>query len=322
MIIESLMYVVYSTRGQHSLHVVDYVTHGGRKGSMHLLGQYFSHYKACNGYTLIFVYIFMQQVALSQMSEQTGHPKIREDQERVQAIQKLQFHDFPLTTTSISKTTGAPQVTQAKILANKQLDIARLQSLQDHRSTASQPILTKSLLMTTAPSSTVVTFTSLSRSESVQSGGSGQTAPTLSITSILGAPRVPTSVSSTLNLTVSKDPVRSGTPTTSVGGTLPTTETLGRVPSVIDTPKSVVKDISRITTPTTNTGPPSTSSSPVTMTPSSMKSSPASSTGSSSGTPKAKSSATTSYTATSKPVLPTIASTRTRRIKTPKQYDL
>jgi hypothetical protein len=29
-----------------------------------------------------------------------------------------------------------------------------------------------------------------------------------------------------------------------------------------------------------------------------------------------------SYTATSKPVLPTIASTRTRRIKTPKQYDL
>lgn len=49
------------------------------------------------------------------------------DQQQVQAIQKLQFHDFPLTTASLTKTnaSGNPVITQAKILSS----INKLQGL-------------------------------------------------------------------------------------------------------------------------------------------------------------------------------------------------
>ena len=50
-----------------------------------------------------------------------------QEQDRVQAIQKLQFHDFPLTTASLSRGSAAPTITQAKILADRQLDLLRLQ---------------------------------------------------------------------------------------------------------------------------------------------------------------------------------------------------
>uniref|UniRef100_T1IM69 KAT8 regulatory NSL complex subunit 3 n=1 Tax=Strigamia maritima TaxID=126957 RepID=T1IM69_STRMM len=44
---------------------------------------------------------------------------VEPDQSQVQAIQRLQFHDFPLTTASFTKTgTGNPILTQAKILSN------------------------------------------------------------------------------------------------------------------------------------------------------------------------------------------------------------
>ncbi len=55
----------------------------------------------------------------------TARPK--EEQDRVQAIQKLQFHDFPLTTATLSRGSAAPTITQAKILADRQLDLLRLQ---------------------------------------------------------------------------------------------------------------------------------------------------------------------------------------------------
>lgn len=52
----------------------------------------------------------------SLLSNQSNEP----DQQQVQAIQKLQFHDFPLTTASLTKTnaSGGPVITQAKILSN------------------------------------------------------------------------------------------------------------------------------------------------------------------------------------------------------------
>ncbi len=65
-------------------------------------------------------------------THQQQHPQSgkrpHEEQERVQAIQKLQFHDFPLTTATLSRgSSAAPTITQAKILADRQLDLLRLQ---------------------------------------------------------------------------------------------------------------------------------------------------------------------------------------------------
>ena len=60
-------------------------------------------------------------------SGNTQRPKGEPEQDRVQAIQKLQFHDFPLTTASLSRGSAAPTITQAKILADRQLDLLRLQ---------------------------------------------------------------------------------------------------------------------------------------------------------------------------------------------------
>lgn len=53
------------------------------------------------------------------------------NQEQVQAIQKLQFHDFPLTTTCLTRTTstGGPVITQAKILSSSGLDFRKLKTI-------------------------------------------------------------------------------------------------------------------------------------------------------------------------------------------------
>ncbi|XP_005089509.1 KAT8 regulatory NSL complex subunit 3 [Aplysia californica] len=78
-----------------------------------------------------------------------------------------------------------------------------------------------------------------------------------------------------------------------------------------DSPSPLSKAMSRLSAPSPS------SSSAVSSTSSSPNPSQ-----SSSGATRASKTTISSYTATSKPVLPTIASTRTRRIKTPKQYDL
>ncbi|XP_077991927.1 uncharacterized protein LOC144446096 isoform X2 [Glandiceps talaboti] len=57
----------------------------------------------------------------------THKPDLTE-QAQVQAIQKLQFHDFPLTTASLSKSTSGAIITQAKIL--KQLEISQIKTYQ------------------------------------------------------------------------------------------------------------------------------------------------------------------------------------------------
>ncbi|XP_067144031.1 KAT8 regulatory NSL complex subunit 3 isoform X3 [Centruroides vittatus] len=55
---------------------------------------------------------------------------VEPDKEQVEAIQKLQYHDFPLTTTCIIKNSGAsPVVTQAKILTSGNLNLSKLHSI-------------------------------------------------------------------------------------------------------------------------------------------------------------------------------------------------
>ncbi|GAB6025466.1 KAT8 regulatory NSL complex subunit 3 [Chamberlinius hualienensis] len=64
------------------------------------------------------------------LNKQAGNQALtlEPDQEQVQAIQKLQFHDFPLTTASLTKSSSAVSVTQAKILSSYNSDLKKLQS--------------------------------------------------------------------------------------------------------------------------------------------------------------------------------------------------
>lgn len=66
-----------------------------------------------------------QKVQIIKTSECVTEP----DKEQVEAIQKLQYHDFPLTTASLSSiaTSGTPVITQAKILTSAGLNLKRLQ---------------------------------------------------------------------------------------------------------------------------------------------------------------------------------------------------
>lgn len=79
------------------------------------------------------------------------------EQDKVQAIQKLQFHDFPLTTASLSKNGNTHVITQAKILSKKNIELGKLQAMGSDGAT---PISTsaissrvKSLLLTSTNSS-------------------------------------------------------------------------------------------------------------------------------------------------------------------------
>ena len=48
------------------------------------------------------------------------------DQKKVKEIQRLQFHDFPLTTATLSKLSGSSSVTQAKILGSSQQSVGNI----------------------------------------------------------------------------------------------------------------------------------------------------------------------------------------------------
>ena len=330
-------------------------------------------------------------VGISTMKALLSAPTAGTPDERVQAIQRLQFHDFPLTTTALDKTTGTPQVTHAKILTTPQLDLLRLQASEAATKTttvtlhadpdasagratagfvlprsfdtplsstsllgtaldttfqpiptaqtptvsdvllhamsvsSSHPITTATKLMTTSTPS-LVTFTSLPREATL----AGTTTPLINLN--ISQPK---SAASTLNLTLQKEPraphpsriptitetlgrVSISRPVTSTLATHThpvTTETLGRVASITEQPRPVFKELIRATMATASLPPPIVS--PAVTAISAPTPTPTKPT-----THKAKSSTPVSYTTTAKPVLPTIASTRTRRIKTPKQYDL
>lgn len=304
----------------------------------------------------------------------------QQDAERVQAIQKLQFHDFPLTTTTLNKTTGTALVTQAKILSDRQLDLNRLPKIHV---TGATPTATKSILMTTT-ASTVVTFTSITKPSIDSTSSSQVTASTVSALS----PVARASPQITKAVTAVSTSSEAGSTSTS-----PATETLGKVTSIIETPKTTKAESATVKTSIkSDTARPLKTDSPkvlktdppkltkadsgkvtrndspkVTKTdsPKFMKTdspkvsrelrtgplsgggdapSPSPSSGCSSPAPITKlqaggdgeaggvvsspsantrsSKSTSSYTPTSKAGLPGIASTRTRRIRTPKQYDL
>lgn len=76
--------------------------------------------------------------------------------DQVQAIQKMQFHDFPLTTASLTRAPGSPIITQAKILASRGFDLKKLQTLSTSiagqlRAGSSASAATTSTSTTTSP---------------------------------------------------------------------------------------------------------------------------------------------------------------------------
>ena len=169
-------------------------------------------------------------------------PQSQTDDERVQAIQKLQFHDFPLTTAAVTCQPSSSQITQAKILTDKQIDFSKIQSLHEQggiKVSVSQTGITKGSCISSASpvGSTIVTFTSVTK-PSVTTDVSEQ-APTTSISigsflSGSGKPKEASSTtSSTLNFTVSgpKD-------TAGLVQRLSATESLGRVSSLMESSKS------------------------------------------------------------------------------------
>ena len=300
--------------------------------------------------------------------------------DQVQAIQKLQFHDFPLTTTVVSKHTGTPKITHAKILTDKQVDLSKLQSLQEGGIRVSVTAAGSGVRGNQASSassvtpSTVVTFTSVSSKPNPVSMATTVHQPTLSISSFT-APKESasptTTASTTINFAISSGKPQSqtitATETTTSGSSLvasgagmtlahssptPVTETLGKVQSIIeDSPKlsgtthltktiyignaipisstsqpaTTAKSDSLLSgsKPSAQQAPTTTSGTKVTVVTTSGGRHGAGGSSGGRGGHRAPPSVPASYSTTAKQVLPpTIASTRTRRIKTPKQYDL
>lgn len=271
--------------------------------------------------------------ASSSTSQTSGSPinlstTTQTDSEKLQAIQKLQFHDFPLTTASLIKFPNTATLAQAKILTSSNATKSPSPGLSDISKPSTVQIVT-------------------SKGNQMESSGTmtmetDDTSPP--------RPQRPAIVSTvtegnivTVSLTSDKSIIHSAPSTTKVQTTgsgtirpIVTSETLGKVNSLLESSPVIQRTSTNIVTPSssqigsytiTKTYEPTPKKTPVTSTTTHVGSVvPKASTTTHSATPKtSKSTATTtvtSYTATPKPAMSTIAATRTRRIKTPKQYDL
>ncbi|KAJ8317336.1 hypothetical protein KUTeg_005240 [Tegillarca granosa] len=241
------------------------------------------------------------------------------EEQKVQAIQKLQFHDFPLTTASLVKTSTGNAITQAKILTSSHLNLDNfhLESIPSTNSTAQ---LGSSLKVTPSVVGSITTVpqpvTMDTAQKLVKSVGSTAT----KITSTTG---------NIATVTISMDRTIPRPSITTISKSqaektvvMTTSETLGKVSSLLESSPITQKPTLSIVSCS------SVSSQTVLAVSKGDNSSPGPSSDttvsniSGSKHTKSPSSTVTSYTTSAKPVLPTVASTRTRRIRTPKQYDL
>jgi hypothetical protein len=250
------------------------------------------------------------------------------EQERVQAIQKMQFHDFPLTTASLSRSGTTIGVTQAKILS-KQMEFGKVAITQESKTNTPSsfvPVTVPSTIVTfttlptktcasapisgtSASSSTVQTFSIISSGTAKSSGTPLRASPI----DTLDGPATTTTPQPTEASSVS-EPSAAATDEASVEKVaIISAENLGIVTSLIKSATAATIPQSSAST-TVSDSPPSDvhvlqlSNVPKLVTTATSKS--------------LSSLVTTSYTTTNKPVLPTISSTRTRKIRTPKQIDM
>lgn len=225
---------------------------------------------------------------LEDLDQTSRDQSMEETDETVQAVQKSQYHDFPLTTGSIPQSLVST-ITQAKLLS----------SSLPHTSV-----------------NVPKTFTSASTVNKMASGLSLQKSSPSSTTIHISSERQGqhTVVTPTIYKT-SKSPTIIPT----------TTETLGKVSSLLES--SPVIQRTSTTVGVSSVSPQSMlayhfktiesehkgSTTLVTVSPTSPSTRPS---------PKSTTPSVTSYTPTPKPVLPPNSATRTRKIKTPRQYDL
>ena len=255
-----------------------------------------------------------------------------ESRERVEAIQKLQFHDFPLTTVSLPSTQTGSKVTQAKILTSKSLEA-------ETQSQTKPPAIHITVNKSSHSTQMASTFANLT--QALSSLSKPPSSPSVIITTAGTQSKETSSTqtalcSSTVSFkpavekTVPKSGVLSyiGSATVSPAGgsrhpdkPQEVEESLGKVSSLLES--SPITEKTKTVISTSEAIQPAVSI--VHIKPNIVSGTPASTSGhhiSKSSSHKAPSAVVTSYTPTAKPVLSTIASTRTRRIRTPKQYDL
>ena len=254
-----------------------------------------------------------------------------ESQGKVEAIQKLQFHDFPLTTSSLSATQSGSKATQAKILTSK--------SFETESQSQSKPQAIHITVNKSSHTNQMVSpFANLT--QALSSLGTNRPNPNIIITSAGSQTKESSSTQTSLSATstvtfkpalerlVSRPerPSFPGPATVSSAGSsrqpekvIEVEESLGKVSSLLESSPITEK------TKTTSPEPLHSNISVVHIKPNIISGAPASSSGhhvTKSSTPKPPSATVASYTSTAKPILSTAGSTRTRRIKTPKQYDL
>ena len=256
-----------------------------------------------------------------------------ENQDKVEALQKLQFHDFPLTTASLSATQSGPKATQARILTSK--------SFETETQTQSKP---QAIHITVNKSSHATQMVSpfANLTQALSTLGSSRSSPNIIITSAGSQTKesssTQTSLSATSTVTFKPAPERPvsrperasypGPATVSSAGlsrqpekAMEVEESLGKVSSLLGSSPITEKT----KTVTTSPEPLHSKISVVHIKPNIVSGAPASSSGhhvTKSGTPKPPSATISSYTSTAKPIFSSAGTTRTRRIKTPKQYDL
>ena len=249
--------------------------------------------------------------------------------DRTEIVQKLQFHDFPLTMSSLSATQSGSKATQSRILSSKSIETetqSKPQSIhitvnKSHTSQMVSPFsnLTQALssLGTSRPNPNIIITSAGSQSKE-----SSSTQTSLSATSTVTFKPVPE------RQTASR-PERASFPgpaTVSSAGlprqpekVIEIEESLGKVSSLLESSPITEK------TKTTSPEPAHSNISVVHIKPNIISGAPASSSGHHAikpSTPKPPSATVASYSSTAKPIIATAGSTRTRKIKTPKQYDL
>nr|XP_022339317.1 KAT8 regulatory NSL complex subunit 3-like isoform X1 [Crassostrea virginica] len=217
-----------------------------------------------------------------------GSQLMDESDETVQAVQKSQYHDFPLSTESIPQSLVST-ITQAKLLSSTLPNTSGTLSKSFTNVSSVNKLASGLSLQKSSPSSTTIHISS------ERQGQHTVVTPTIYKTS-----KSPTII-----------------PTT--------TETLGKVSSLLESSPVIQRTSS--TVGVSSVSPQSVlayhfktiesehkgSTTLVTVSPTSPSTRPS---------PKSTTPSVTSYTPTPKPVLPPNSATRTRKIKTPRQYDL
>lgn len=299
---------------------------------------------------------------LSHAAETTDPPKVerpeaevggevQSEADKVQAIQRLQFHDFPLTTASLQalSTASGAVFTQAKILeAGRGTEGAGVRPAGVGGTAAVMKVgVSKSLInpgsLPTSVSSILSRVVAQGTSQAGVRAGSplagtsilggkstvlitslGKTLTSAAAAAALGKMETsmpPATSSSTSTMTAAGDS-QGKTPSFSESSSTPTTSATtyaGAISAALQA--KMITGAARMAA-TVGPSPGCSTNAPV----ASTSASPATAAAvSSSGIPPVRTGPKphhSSYTSSTKPVLLTVASTRTRRIRTPKQYDL